>query len=96
LPALLRRDKLLVHVKQRGTSMATASTCVKCGASSFELGEIEVRGATAKLYAVRCAKCGGVVGLSEPNDTGSLLAAQNDALNKIAKAVNAEDVNLNT
>jgi len=76
--------------------MATASTCVKCGASSFELGEIEVRGATARIYAVRCAKCGGVVGLTEPDNIASLLAAQNDALNKIARAVNADDVNLNT
>ena len=49
------------------------STCVKCGSHSFELVETEPFGSAIKLYFVQCSSCGGVVGVQEFNNIGSML-----------------------
>lgn len=64
--------------------MAFASTCLKCGGSSFELGDIEIKDANFKLYAVRCSNCGGVVCVIEAENITNMLLEQNRALKKWA------------
>jgi len=42
------------------------STCIKCGYTQFELTESkDLNNATLKCHLVQCAKCGGVVGVSD-------------------------------
>jgi predicted nucleic-acid-binding Zn-ribbon protein len=64
--------------------MAIASTCIKCGSSSFELGDISIKNANFKLHAVRCVSCGGVVGVVEIENLTDMLFEQNRALKDLA------------
>ena len=49
------------------------STCIKCGATVFELKEAEPRGGKYKLMFVQCSQCGGVVGATEYYNIGQLI-----------------------
>ncbi len=49
------------------------STCVKCGNHRFETAETEPKGSAFKLVFVQCSSCGGVVGVTEYYNTGSML-----------------------
>jgi excinuclease UvrABC ATPase subunit len=60
------------------------STCIKCDNHSFELKELKVAQANFKLFAVQCSSCGGVVGIQEYMNIGSMLHKQNQALKLIA------------
>jgi hypothetical protein len=53
--------------------MAFLSTCVKCGNTSFETKEAEPQGSHYKVVFVQCTKCGGVVGVMDFFNIGSLL-----------------------
>jgi len=64
------------------------TTCVKCGNSSFELKETTIRGAAYRLYFVQCSSCGGAVGVQEFNNVGAMIQTQNEALKRIAAALN--------
>ena len=50
-----------------------ASTCVKCGSTSFELKETDIKGSPWKLYFVQCSQCGGVVGVLDDQNIGRML-----------------------
>jgi len=53
--------------------MAT-STCVKCGSTSFEVVEARPKGSKHNyLGFVQCSKCGGVIGVIDPLNIGSML-----------------------
>jgi predicted nucleic-acid-binding Zn-ribbon protein len=52
--------------------MAT-STCIKCGAHSFEIKVKEPTGSAVKLVFVQCSACGGVVGVTEFFSNGALI-----------------------
>jgi len=56
------------------------STCIKCGSTTFEIVEKEPNHSNFKYFFVQCAKCGGVVGVQEFYNAGSILT-------KIAKAL---------
>ena len=64
------------------------TTCVKCGGTSFEIQETTIARAAYRLYFVQCSSCGGAVGVQEFNNIGSLLMKQNEAIKKIAAALN--------
>jgi hypothetical protein len=64
------------------------TTCVKCGGTSFEIQETRVARAAYRLYFVQCSSCGGAVAVQEFNNIGAFLLKQNDAINKIARALN--------
>ena len=64
------------------------SSCMRCDGSSFEAVAAEIRGAAHQLVFIQCDSCGGVVGVQELNNIGSLLAQQDNALKKIAAALN--------
>lgn len=49
------------------------STCVKCGAKTFELKEIEPRDSQYKFFAFQCASCGGVVGIVDYHHLPTML-----------------------
>lgn len=53
--------------------MSLSSTCVKCGGTSFETKEVEPRNSRYKLIFVQCSSCGGVVGVTEFFNIGSML-----------------------
>lgn len=65
-----------------------ASTCPKCGSISFELKAVEPRNAKYKLHFIQCASCGTPVGVKEYNNIGAMLDKQNQALKRIAAALN--------
>lgn len=49
------------------------STCIKCGNHFFETVEQEPNGSNFKYNFIQCAKCGGVVGVVDYWNVGSLL-----------------------
>lgn len=53
--------------------MALSSTCPKCGSISFEVATVEPNKSNHKLNFVRCSSCGGVVGVLDFYNIGSLL-----------------------
>jgi predicted nucleic-acid-binding Zn-ribbon protein len=56
-----------------GDQPMALSTCIKCGGHSYEVHEVEPKGSKFKLYFVQCAKCGGVVGVTDYYNIGALL-----------------------
>jgi transcription elongation factor Elf1 len=64
------------------------SKCPHCGSSSFELKEVEPSQSRYKLYFVQCSSCGAPFGITEYMNTTDMLKKQNEAIRKIAKAVN--------
>ena len=56
------------------------STCVKCGHHRFEVKEVEPNNSNYKLNFVQCTSCGGVVGVLDYSNIGSLLEALADRL----------------
>ena len=56
------------------------STCVKCGSDSFEAREVTPSGTERTLLFVQCSGCGGVVGVTEKDDLGTMMRQQNSAL----------------
>lgn len=61
-----------------------ASTCVKCGHTSFEKAESAIAGLHFKRDFVQCAKCGGVIGVIEADN----LNARLDSIEESLKVVN--------
>jgi predicted nucleic-acid-binding Zn-ribbon protein len=53
--------------------MALLSTCVKCGSTNFETKEASPSGSNYKFMFVQCARCGGVVGVTDFFNTAALL-----------------------
>jgi hypothetical protein len=50
-----------------------ASTCVKCGSTSFDMVRVEPKASPYVLMFVQCSSCGGVVGVLESLNIGSLI-----------------------
>lgn len=46
------------------------STCIKCGNNAFEMVERTPIGSNYKFWFIQCAKCGGVVGVTDYLNTG--------------------------
>jgi len=63
-----------------------ASTCVKCGGTSFELKETDIAGTPWNLYFVQCSQCGGVVGVLDDQNIGGLLQQRNEAFGQISES----------
>lgn len=59
--------------------------CVRCGGSSFGLTYVTPSGARFKYSAIYCTGCGGVVSFAEFYNIGDQIAAQNRAIEKIAR-----------
>ena len=57
------------------------STCIKCESKRFELKELEAQDSAYRIYAVQCAKCGGVVGIRDYHNVPVMIQ-------KLAKALN--------
>lgn len=49
------------------------SNCIKCGNVTFEVVENEPLNSSFKLNFIQCAKCGGVVGVMDYYNIGSML-----------------------
>ena len=64
------------------------STCPKCGGHMWEIKQVEPARSRFKLYFVQCSMCGTPVGVHEYDNVGAMLGRQNDAIKKIAEAVN--------
>ena len=57
------------------------STCTKCGWNSFEAVEKDgILGSNYKKIFIQCAKCGGVVGVTDYWNIGALLVKICDKL----------------
>ncbi len=56
------------------------STCIKCGGTRFEMVEVEPAASKYKMMFIQCSSCGGVVGVTDYYNVGTLV-------HKIAKAV---------
>ena len=67
--------------------MAT-SKCPHCENSSFELKEVSPSNSNFKLYFVQCRSCGAPFGVTEYMNTSAMLEKQNEAIRRIASAVN--------
>ena len=48
------------------------STCIKCGHSLFEVREVTPISSNFRLNFIQCASCGGVVGVIDFYNIGSL------------------------
>jgi hypothetical protein len=49
------------------------SSCVKCGAQSFEVVEGNVSGANYRTMFIQCSGCGGVAGVQEFENVSAML-----------------------
>lgn len=58
------------------------SCCGKCGGSTFEIKEVEPKGAKFKHYFVQCQKCGVPAGIVEYRNSSALV----EELSKEVKA----------
>jgi hypothetical protein len=65
---------------QRGALEMTDSSCTTCDGTAFEAVEFTPQGIDRALLAIRCADCGGVVGVVEKHDVASMIQQQNRAL----------------
>jgi hypothetical protein len=59
----------------RRNAIMALPTCVKCGQHQFEVREVEPNDSNFKLNFVQCGSCGGVVGVMDYSNIGSLLEA---------------------
>lgn len=64
------------------------SKCPNCDNLFFELKEASPTNAAYKYSYVQCAMCGTVVGVTEYLNIGALILKQNEAIKKIARALN--------
>jgi uncharacterized Zn finger protein len=64
------------------------SSCPKCGNHAFQLQENTPTGSAYKLMFVQCSSCGSVVGVMDYFNIGTLIKQQNEAIKKIAGALN--------
>ncbi|PIB67745.1 hypothetical protein AOA62_06250 [Pseudomonas sp. 2995-3] len=49
------------------------SRCIKCDGTAFEIKEAKIAGSNFRMNFVQCAKCGGVVGVTEFANTTAML-----------------------
>ena len=49
------------------------ATCIKCGGQSFECKEIRPEDSKYVLMSVQCTSCGGVIGVMDEINIGSML-----------------------
>ena len=63
-----------------------ASTCVKCGHTSFEIAESAISGLRFKRDFLQCGKCGGVIGVVEADNLNTRLDAIEARLMELAGA----------
>ena len=66
--------------------MAT-STCIKCGNHSFQIAENSPSGAAFKLMFVQCSSCGGVVGIQDYFNIGTLLQDQEKQIKQLQSSI---------
>ena len=64
------------------------SKCPHCGNTSFELKEVSPSQSRYKLYFVQCSSCGAPFGVMDYMNIAAMLSQQNEAIKKIANAVN--------
>lgn len=65
-----------------------SSSCPKCGNHTFEVQQVEPIRSAYKLMFVQCTSCGGVIGVLDFFNIGAKLTKQDEALKKIARALN--------
>lgn len=75
--------KRIPELRRKAENAMAASTCVKCGSTSFELKETVLAGSPWKLYFVQCFHCGGVVGVLDDQNIGGMLRQRNEAIRRI-------------
>jgi len=64
------------------------SKCPHCGNSYFEVKEVSPSGSRYKLNFVQCSSCGAPFGVLDYMNISAMLTQQNEAIKKIASAVN--------
>jgi hypothetical protein len=69
--------------------MATTSTCVNCGASTFELAPLAPSGSQSTLSAIRCATCGGVVSVLEALNMLTIIRDLAQRINRLSQDLDA-------
>ena len=65
-------------------------TCPKCENHKFEVNSKKLSNYPFKLLFVQCSNCGTVVGVKDEKNIGEMLQQQNDAIKKIAAALNVK------
>ncbi len=63
------------------------SSCVKCGSRNFELSEGEPNGSSKKFWYLQCTQCGGVAGMTEFFNAGTLLNKQAAEISALSKSM---------
>jgi uncharacterized Zn finger protein len=61
------------------------SRCAKCGGTSFELAEANIKHARFKHYFVQCSSCGAVVSVEPSVNVNYQLEEVKDMLSKIMR-----------
>jgi predicted nucleic-acid-binding Zn-ribbon protein len=64
------------------------SKCPHCKSTSFELQEVSPTKSKYKLNFIQCSSCGAPFGITEYYNTTAMLEKQNEAIKKIANALN--------
>jgi excinuclease UvrABC ATPase subunit len=64
-----------------------SSTCIKCGNHSFQIVENSPSGAAFKLMFVQCGSCGGVVGIQDYFNIGSLIKDQEKQIKRLQSCI---------
>lgn len=65
-------------------------TCVRCGNRAFELVESSPLSSNFKFLFLQCSECGGVAGVLDYLNIGSVLTEQSKLIRKIAEALNMD------
>lgn len=64
-----------------------ASTCQKCGKTSFEMAPANIAKSTHQLFFIQCASCGAVVGIQESENLSHSLSALTKKIDDIARKI---------
>jgi hypothetical protein len=55
-------------------------TCIKCDGKTFQLTSVKPKGASIAFNMIHCSSCGGVVGVVDQTDIGSIVDDLHDKL----------------
>jgi len=70
------------------------STCIKCGGTTFELRQAEPAGAMYVVVYLQCMSCGGVAGITDYFDIGTVVKQMEAEVKSLQEAVQARDYNV--
>jgi uncharacterized protein YbaR (Trm112 family) len=84
----LYKNREIYSASTKGKKLLAFLTCPKCDGHFFELQITSSARSAFQLSFIQCNSCGAVVGVMDAMNIGAMLEWQNEAIKRIARAVN--------